>query len=192
MKETQITIAKNLLVKAMTYKIEVSLFISGVGAVATSTLQWLLGTSFLGVSAVLILLTCTLIIFDFIYGNMASAKSPEYKGVESTKITYTILKFGMFFLWLFLAYSIKHEMKDIEWFKYILSAVTSFPVFLVNLREFVSIGENIETIYGKKPYIFTLIDKLFTSMEKVFIKKVSADIVDEIEQNSPEEDKNLE
>ncbi len=83
-------------------------------------------------------------------------------------------------------------MKDIEWFKYILSAVTSFPVFLVNLREFVSIGENIETIYGKKPYIFTLIDKLFTSMEKVFIKKVSADIVDEIEQNSPEEDKNLE
>ena len=63
MKETQITIAKNLLMKAMTYKIEVSLFISGVGAVATSTLQWLLGTSFLFVIAVLILLTLIFHVF---------------------------------------------------------------------------------------------------------------------------------
>lgn len=187
MKETQITIAKNLIIKVMTYKLEVSILLASAGAVTTSILQWMLDTSFLGVSVILILLTCSLITIDFWYGNKASAKSPDYKGVESTKITYTILKFGMFFVWLFLAYSIRHEMKEIEWFKYILSAITAFPVFLVNLREFVSIGENIEVIYKKKPYIFVLIDKVFVSMEKTFINKVSNDLGEAIQVEAEKE-----
>lgn len=187
MKETQITIIKNLLIKVMTYKIEVSLILAGVGSIATTLLQWSLETSFLGVSIILIILTCSLITLDFWYGNKASTKKPDYKGVESSKITYTILKFGMFFVWLFLAFSIKHEMKDIEWFKYILSAITTFPVFLVNLREFVSIGENIEVIYKKKPYIFVLIDKLFISMEKSFITKVSADFGEAVQVEAEKE-----
>ena len=187
MKETQITIAKNLIIKAMSYKIEASLIMASIGAIATSILQWMLHTSFLGVSVILILLTCSLITIDFWYGNRASAKSPDYKGVESVKITYTLLKFVMFFVWLFLAYSVRHEMKDIEWFKYILSAITAFPVFLVNLREFVSIGENIEVIYKKKPYIFVLIDKLFISMEKLFINKVSADLGEAVQVEAEKE-----
>jgi hypothetical protein len=183
MKETQITIAKNLILKVMTYKVKVSMFIAGLGAVLTSLVQWMLDTSFLGVTVIFILLTCSLIIIDFWYGNRASAKKPDYKGVESVKITYTLLKFGMFFVWLFLVYSIKHEMKNIEWFTYILSAITAFPVFLVNLREFVSIGENIESIYGKKPYIFTLIDKVFTGLEKTFLGKVNS-IPEEVGENN--------
>ena len=171
----------------MTYKLEVSLILAGVGSIATTLLQWSLETSFLGVSIILIILTCSLITLDFWYGNKASAKKPDYKGMESSKITYTILKFGMFFVWLFLAFSIKHEMKDIEWFKYILSAITAFPVFLVNLREFVSIGENIEVIYKKKPYIFVLIDKLFISMEKSFINKVSADLGEAVQVEAEKE-----
>lgn len=187
MKETQITIAKNLIFKGMSYNIEVSLFMASIGAVTTSIIQWMLDTSFLGVSVILILLTCSLITIDFWYGNKASSKKPDYKGVESSKITYTILKFVMFFVWLFLAFSIKHEMKDIEWFKYILSTITAFPVFLINLREFVSIGENIEVIYKKKPYIFVLIDKLFISMEKSFITKVSADLGEAVQVEAEKE-----
>lgn len=170
----QIKMIKTLIQKSLAYKSEVVLIFSGIASSLTALLQWALDTSFIGVSVLLIIQTAFLIVMDFLTGIMASQKKENYRGIESGKITYTILKFVMFFVWLWMAYQIKHQTEGISWFEPILSAVTLFPIFLINLREFVSIGENIETTFGNKPYIFRLIDKIFEALEKFFINKLDS------------------
>lgn len=173
MKPNQLTMMKTLLYKALQYKTEAMIILSGITAAVFAFFQWALETTFLGISIMLIIQTVVLIMGDFFTGIAASKKKPDYKGIEADKITYTILKFIMFFMWLWIAFQVQHEYKNIEWFTYVLSAISSFPIILVNLREFVSIGINIEKIYGIKPYIFRLVDRIFNNLEKAFEKKIS-------------------
>ena len=174
MKEPHFSMVKDLLSKAFTVKAEAAMIFSFAATGLTSFIQWTLDTTFLGVTIFLVLITFFLILVDFVVGVNAAGKVPGDQKVQH-KIAYTMLKCVMFFLWLFIAFSVKHEYKSIPWFDYVISAITTFPVFLVNLREFISIGDNIEIIFKKKPYIFTLVDKAFDSLERLFISRISVD-----------------
>ena len=56
-----------------------------------------------------------------------------------------------------------------SWLNWILFA----PIIFAILREYISIGENMAIRFnGKKPYIFTLLDKVFGILEKGFIQAI--------------------
>lgn len=163
---------KTFIVKTVTYKPEVLMPLSAALTVITTMMELLLNTSIFGISALLIIQTCVLFTIDFVFGIQASRAGSDYKGIESTKITYTIIKFLVLFIWIWMTFSIEHHFSKIEWFQTFLSPIITFPIFLINLREFVSIGESLEKVYKKKPYIFTLVDKVFDAVERLFISKI--------------------
>ena len=80
------------------------------------------------------------------------------------------------------------------WASETISVIHVFVLVLITLREFVSIGENIEKIWGTKPYLFALIDTVFIAMEKLFKKKLEKTVDEfvELPDENIEENKNIE
>ena len=172
MKNTQIEAFQYLFVKTVQYRNEPLAIIGTSMSITLSTIEYLTNTEFLGISLMIFLITCVMFVSDLVLGITASKKLPDYKGIESEKISYTIIKFIVFFIWIVLSSIIKDQYKDVEWFQYIISSIVTFPLILIMLREFVSMGEKIEIIYGKKPYIFSLVDRLFDVIENKFFDKL--------------------
>lgn len=54
------------------------------------------------------------------------------------------------------------------------------PVVLTILKEFTTIGENLEKIYGRKSYLFTIVDKLFEILEFKYFNKIKEGTEEEI------------
>jgi len=44
------------------------------------------------------------------------------------------------------------------------------PLILTSIKEYLTIGENLENYYGIKPYLFQLIDTIFVSLEQRYLK----------------------
>ncbi len=128
-------------------------------------------TSIMGVSAKFLILIAGLMLIDWIFGVKASMK--EGKRFESGRVIYTIIKFLTLFLWLWLSREIGDIYNGNIVTDITINFISIFVLILVALREFVSIGENIETIYGKKPYMFELVDVLFTAIERKFKNKIN-------------------
>ena len=84
-------------------------------------------------------------------------------------------------MWLFFINQARQEYKTSRWAADFIEVIQIFVLILINLREFVSIGENIEKIFGTKPYLFALIDTIFITMEKLFKEKLENKLEDENE-----------
>ena len=89
------------------------------------------------------------------------------------------------FFWILWEIKIIIEFQD-SWVyaqgEHFVTFIRNFVFIILVLREYISIGENIEKRFGSKPYIFTLAEKLFDIIEKKLIKKIEgSDICDEDE-----------
>lgn len=116
--------------------------------------------------AIVALLSVIFIISDFITGIIASRSKGEK--IQSGKWGVTTGKFFGLVLYLCLASLLLAVIPG----SYIVFTIVFFPLILTILKEFISVGENIEKMYNKKPYIFTAIDRLFDILEMKFFKSL--------------------
>lgn len=173
-----------LATKSFGYKGGCLIPFAAVGAIAVERITKFLDLSFLGVSVSFLVLISFMFIVDFITGVMASKQEHkkaiedkdkdkiEDKRFKSSKITFTFFKFTMLLMWIWLADNIATRIQDIKFVDQAFNIITTVPLILISLREYISIGENIERKYGKKPYIFDLAEKLFSVLEFKFLKKI--------------------
>lgn len=173
-------------------------------SITTTLITCILNESFLGVSVLLLIVVAGLIIVDQVIGTAASShKAKEAlleKNIEkyenhkfkSSKIMYTIFKFMSIYLWLLLSFSASSHAQGLYLIEPTIEAISLVPIFLFGLREYVSIGESLEILFGKKPYLFTLADKIFEALQLKFFKKLGATDEEVEEQiNTPENNSTL-
>lgn len=172
----------NLVSKTVTYKngAQAALLVS----IMVESIASFLGTSFLGVSTSFLLLISVMFIIDFITGSLASnheykeaikngnLEEAKVKKFQSKKVNFTFFKFIMLFLWIWLASSIQDKIIGISYLNTLYEVIAIVPLVLVVLREYISVGENFERRFGSKPYIFTLVEKIFEAIQFKFIKKI--------------------
>jgi hypothetical protein len=174
MKQTQIEIFQNIFLKTVVIKNETFILVSTIISLTVSMVDYLVKTTFLNTSLLILIIVGFMFLIDWFFGIMAAKKETDYKGIESIKTSYTIIKFIVFFMWIILSFIIEDKYKEVSWLSYIVSSIVTFPLILILLREFVSIGENIEKIYKKKPYIFYLVDKVFDIIENLFFSRLKS------------------
>lgn len=167
-------------------------------AITMETISSIFHLNFLGVSVGVLATISLFIVIDWWTGSAAShreAKKAKENGNEeeynkrklkSSKVTFTIFKFISLYLWLVLTYTfmnaavnqgfIKPEDTATSYFGIasILRIITIIPLILFGFREFISIGENIEKLYGKRPYLFELGEKIFDILQFNFLGKIKS------------------
>lgn len=116
--------------------------------------------------ALISVISVLFIFVDFLTGVVAARKRGEV--IESKKWGKTVGKIAGLVLYVALSFFII-VILSMEKFALVILLT---PLFLSILKEFISIGENFTSINGTKPYIFTMVDKLFSIVEKWFFKKV--------------------
>lgn len=114
--------------------------------------------------SIIVGLTAGFIVIDFIVGIIASKH--EGSKIQSSKWGVTIAKFFGLFLYSCLAAIIILLLAS----NYFILTMIYAPIILTLLKEYVSIGENFERRFGKKAYMFTVIDKVFDILEMKFFK----------------------
>lgn len=133
--------------------------------------------NYFGLSLMLILIYCLFVFFDSLTGIIASKH--EGGKIESGKLMFTFYKllFSFFFFWLLDSLNIKVDEKiaSVEngfMFYFFKSckegiSIVTYAVFtLLALREWLSIGENIERRFNKKLYLFSIVEKIFDIIER--------------------------
>lgn len=108
---------------------------------------------------------------DFITGVIGR---PEGERIQSSKISNTLGKYFGIMLYFMMA-SVLILILSANYFVLVL---LFGPLILNILKEYISIGENIEKKSGKKPYIFGIVDKLFEMIETRFFKGIEKKISD--------------
>lgn len=173
---------KNLVLKTIAYKKGAGLLSSFflVTIVNFFTYKMQIPDSFFGISLGLICILSILIILDSFTGIIASRH--EGHKVESGKLFFTFFKFlsAFLFFWLLDEVQCKLGLKIQVSGSYLKSFYTgaketleivTYSIFLLlSLREWISIGENIERRYNKTFYLFQIVEKLFDLVEKKLIK----------------------
>jgi hypothetical protein len=175
-----------------------SQFLGGslLSAVSLEAIAVFLRLDFLGVTVGMIVTVGFFILMDWWTGSAAShtkAITARNKGdeagyqehkIKSTKISFTIFKFISLYLWLVLSHSVydmaiengfvSRASSTIEatGFHTVLRIFAVVPIILFGFREFISIGENIKGIYGKTPYLFTLGEKIFETLQFNFLTRL--------------------
>tara|TARA_R110000851_G_scaffold314588_1_gene476688 strand:+ start:1471 stop:2028 length:558 start_codon:yes stop_codon:yes gene_type:complete len=181
---TIVTLLKPFLIiinKTIFYKKGSLILFSASASVILKSIMDLLNGSLFGVSNSFLLLIAVLFVADFLTG-IAASRHEENKAItieeqndkkfKSSKITFTFFKFLMLFLWVWLADSIGDKIENVNSLKYLYDIIIIIPLILLSLREYVSIGENLERKYNKKPYLFSLADKIFKLLESDFLNKL--------------------
>lgn len=105
------------------------------------------------------------VIVDMVYGILASRK--EGNVIRSDKWGVTISKYVGITL-----FAVLSIILAVIFNNFVVMAFIYTPFFLILLREFISIGENIERLNRRKPYIFNLVDRIFTIIEKKFFNSI--------------------
>lgn len=173
--ETQVYIFDNLIRKIMNpYYALLSLTFT-IFATLTAKLS---NTSLFGVSLLFVSVVCFFMVVDWFLGVTASVCALGQK-FKSKKVTYTIIKFVTFFMWLFFVNQARFAYQEIAYVSDIIIFIQIFVLILIALREYSSIGENIEKIWGRKPYWFSLIDSITDTLEKSFKNRLK----DKIDRN---------
>lgn len=139
---------------------------------------------FLQVPILLLVIVSGFILVDWIFGSAASRKisldakakgdtltETEYK-FKSIKVSHTIFKFLALYLWLVLSLAITNYAISITWLAPIVEGITIVPILLFGFREFISIGEAIEILYGYKPFLFSMGEKIFDALQFKFLKRL--------------------
>ena len=131
--------------------------------------------SFLGINLTFTILFIVLILFDFFTGIAVS----RFKGekIEPNKIAFTFYKILMYLLFFWLVFEINKSILESDSFlseqgQHSINFIRNFVFTILVLREYISIGENIEKRFGKKPYIFTLVEKISDIIENKLIRKI--------------------
>lgn len=117
--------------------------------------------------SVFLCISYVFIMVDLITGVIAQL----YLGrkLASIKWGVTVNKFLALAMYSMFAMMIVLFVVNDSWLNWVLFA----PIIFAILREYISIGENMATRFnGKKPYIFTLLDKVFGILEKGFIQAI--------------------
>ena len=154
-----------------------------IAGTITATREFL-NQDYLGVSNWLLAIVSLLIIADWLIGSIASHKKAveakllmdkveyaKYK-YSSIKISHTLFKFLSLWFWLMLSDSAVNQVIDVPILEGLLSTIAIIPVLLFGFREYISIGEGIETINGEKPYLFILSEKIFEILQFKFLNKL--------------------
>lgn len=158
--------------------------------------NWYVHGSFLGISVSFISVLVALMVGDFFTG--VSASKHEGESLKSQKVAYTFYKFLMYFAF-FVIINETHKMLVYGgvwgWLGFVMtegthliSFVRTFIFIILIFREFISIGENLKRRFGKRPYIFTLTEKLVDLVEDNFIKKFS-EMISNAKKNEPSDQK---
>jgi hypothetical protein len=149
-------------------------------------------SSFLGISITFIFLLVILMTTDFLTGVMAAKTRGEKR--TSKGFSYTIYKFfsAVFFFWMLA--EVNKLLDDQSGWAYengllINAFIRNFIFIILVFREFISIGENIEITFGKKPYIFILAGKIIDVVEDKFIKKIADSDICETKEKKNDENK---
>jgi hypothetical protein len=138
-------------------------------------IEFIYNGSFLGISITIGILFVSLITTDFFTGVIAARYNKEE--FESTKVAFTFYKIFMYFafFWMLFEFNKLLTMND-GWVydqgEYFISFVRSFIFIILVFREYISIGENIQKRFGKKPYIFNLAEKIADIIERTLLKKI--------------------
>jgi hypothetical protein len=169
-----------------------------ISAVSIEAIAVFLRLDFLGVTVGMIVTVGFFILMDWWTGSAAShtkaitarnnGDEAEYQKnrIKSTKVTFTIFKFISLYLWLVLSHNV-YEMAvengfvirasgtiQAAGFHTVLRIFAVVPIILFGFREFISIGENIKDMYGKTPYLFTLGEKIFETLQFNFLTKLKS------------------
>ncbi len=168
-----------LLIGALLYKHGAMSFTALTMSLSLSFIN--LQDSYFGLSLALILILSILIFLDSFTGILASRFEGEK--VQSGKLMFTFYKFLMAFLFFWLLDSLQDKLHlkitefNSSYMGYFYKSakeaieIISYSVFtLLSLREWLSIGENIERRYNKKFYLFTIIEKIFDIVESKLLK----------------------
>jgi len=162
-----------VLFNALTYK-KGTLFIFAIPF--SLIIDFIYNGSFLGIGILYIILFGGLIVADFTTGIIASRHLKQE--ISSTKMSYTFWKILFYVLFFFIMYNLKKDLEKQDYWIYDhvkdLINIFSLTIFtILVLREYVSIGENIHKTFGKKPEIFTLVDRIANTIEDNLIRKIS-------------------
>ena len=171
-------------------KIFAPLFLYKKGAIAYTSIsfatlitgfQSFLKLELFGFSMLLIILLFVLVFADSFTGIIASRHNGDK--IESGKLMYSFYKilFAFLFFWLISElqnrltgkiYILKSEYLTSFYrtIKEILDIINVAIFTLFCLREWISIGENIEKRFNKKPYIFGIVEKIFDLIETKLLK----------------------
>lgn len=128
----------------------------------------------------LTVLTGIFILCDLILGIIASRH--EGNRIQSSKFDITIGKFFGLFLYFVLSLFVIIIFSA----KYLALVFTFGPLILTILKEYISIGENLERKLGKKIYMFLIIEKVFDILELKFFKTIDSQEI--CETNKEEKD----
>ena len=162
-----------VILNAVTYKKGVLL----VMAIPFSVLiDFVYNGSFLGIGVMYIILFFILIIADFVTGLIAATYRKEE--ISSTKISYTFWKIFFYVVFFWIMYLIKRDLERQDYWVYEqlkhginVFSLTTFTILV--LREYVSVGENVQKRFGKKPELFRLVDRIANTIEDRLIKKIA-------------------
>lgn len=151
--------------------------------------EMITASSFLGISITFIFLLVILMTTDFFTGVMAAKTKGEKR--TSKGFSYTVYKFfsAVFFFWMLA--EVNKLLDDQSGWVYenglLMNAfIRNFIFIILVFREFISIGENIQITFGKKPYIFVLASKIIDVVEDKFIKKIAdSDVCKDEPKNDP-------
>jgi hypothetical protein len=162
-----------VLFNALTYK-KGTLFIFAIPF--SLIIDFIYNGSFLGIGILYIILFGGLIVADFTTGIIASRHLKQE--ISSTKMSYTFWKILFYVLFFFIMYNLKKDLEKQDYWIYDhvkdLINIFSLTIFtILVLREYVSIGENIHKTFGKKPELFTLVDRIANTIENNLIRKIS-------------------
>lgn len=182
------------------YKTSALFGASVTSAVSIEIINTLMNGTHLGVSVLLLVSVAFFIILDWLFGSAASRKisldakksgniklADKYK-FKSSRISATIFKFISLYLWLLLSYTATNYTNGIHFLAPVVETLTIVPILLFGFREYISIGEGIEVLYGSKPFLFEIGEKIFDALQFKFLRKLKGedDYVDE--EYSDEED----
>lgn len=112
----------------------------------------------------LVCLASIFIIADMVTGIIASLK--EGSNLNSNDFGTTVGKFFGLCLFYCIGAVLITLVSGVEH----VDVLVFIPVILTTLKEYISIGENLERRLGKEIYIFTLVTKTFNLIENKFFK----------------------
>lgn len=115
---------------------------------------------------VLVFIINVFVVIDLVTGVVSSKRKGSF--ITSKQWGLSVTKSFGSFLYLVLSTFILLIVPG----NYVTHTLVFGPPILTMLKEYISIGENLEVIYGKKSYMFTLVDRLFELLELRFFKAV--------------------
>jgi hypothetical protein len=170
-------LVKTSILPALTYKKGALIFVAGP---ISFFLDWVYTGSFLGFSLTFIALFTGFIIADLFTGVIASRH--EGIPIKSDLLSYTFYKFAMYLGFFWMLFEVSKEVEKLEAIlgveflaaqaKHLLAFIRNFVFIILNLREYISIGENIGRRFGTRPYIFKIVEKIADIIEAKLISKI--------------------